>query len=103
MRRSFALAGFAAAILGCATIFAAVPNGPSVAASGSATFVVPANDGYGVAECSSSSCGQVVADQWCAAQGFSRSVSFGVVDVEVTGSIARAAADSRPISITCGE
>lgn len=102
MRRSFAIAGLLAA-LGCATTFAVIPSAPTQAASSSATFIIPANDGYGVAECSTTSCGQVVADQWCAAQGFARSVSFGAADAaDVTGSVGRSR-DSRPIAITCGE
>ena len=101
-RRSFACLGVTAAVLGSALAFAIVPMGASEAASSNATFIVPANDGYGVAECVTSSCGQVVADQWCMAQGFARSVAFGEADpAEVTGSIV-ARRDSRPISITCG-
>jgi hypothetical protein len=70
-----------------------------------ATFIVPANDGYGIGDCaiSGSSCGKVVADSWCEAQGFARSESFGIADAaDVTGSLVGSTAD-RPISITCAE
>lgn len=107
MRRRFAVLGLAGAIVGGAMSLAVLPSEESRAevADASATFVVPVNDGYGIGECvgSGSGCGQVVADQWCAAQGFARSVSYGVTDpADVTGSIEPVRAESRPISITCG-
>ncbi|MGI6247167.1 MAG: hypothetical protein ACOYJQ_15580 [Pseudochelatococcus sp.] len=39
---------------------------------GSPTFVLPANDGYGVADCLSvgGECAIQVANAWCAAQGY---------------------------------
>ncbi len=106
MRRSFAVFGAVAlGLVGAATL-AVVPSETSQAASTNATFVVPADDGYGIAECAASTCGKVVADQWCLAQGFAAAVEFGMVDpVETTGSIARpvraTTADTRPFSITC--
>ncbi|HMO28226.1 hypothetical protein [Enterovirga sp.] len=77
-----------------------MPASRSQAAEGP-TFVIPLNDGYGVGECvdgGSSTCGKVVADAWCEAQGFRRSASVGPADVETTGSISRAR--SR-IAVTC--
>ena len=70
------------------------------------TFLIPASDGYGVAECltGTATCGKVVADAWCEAQGFASSASFGpAASDEYTGAIdatpiARA---DRPIRITC--
>lgn len=105
MRRSFALLGLAAAALAGAVSLAVIPSAPSQAASPSATFVVPANDGYGVGDCvaSGAACARIVADAWCEAQGFARSATFGFTDdVEVTGSIPGAAA-SRSVSITCAQ
>lgn len=101
MRRSIAALGLVSALAGGAAILSTVPSVETLAAAGGETFVIPANDGYGIAECvtsGSSSCGQVVADAWCEAQGFARSASFGPADIEVTGSIG---ASSRPISVTC--
>ena len=108
MRRSFAVIGAVALGLVGATVFAIVPSETSQAASATATFVVPADDGYGIAECAASTCGKVVADQWCLAQGYAAAVEFGMVDpVETTGSIARpvraTASDTRPFSITCSQ
>ena len=84
---------------------AVVPTRASKAASSSGTFIVPADDSYGVAECVTSSCGKVVADQWCTAQGYARATSFGFADpAEVTGSVETRrsnSSDNRPISITC--
>lgn len=107
MRRRFAVLGFAGIVFSVAAGLAILPSETSEAASAEATFIVPADDGYGVAECASSDCGKVIADQWCLAQGFARSESFGPAEpAEVTGSIkgrlARATlTDARPFSITC--
>lgn len=98
--------GLVAAVAGGA-LFSGIPSSLSGQASSNATFVIPADDSYGVAECTTTDCGKVVADQWCMAQGFAHSVSHGEADpAEVTGSIqtrllrAREAA-GRPIAITC--
>jgi hypothetical protein len=91
------LAGLSLSLLGTESTQAASPA--------QATFIVPANDGYGIGDCATtgSSCGKVVADSWCEAQGFARSESFGIADpADVTGSIVGKAVD-RPISITCAE
>jgi hypothetical protein len=107
MRRRFAMLGIVASVLSGATLFG-MPESVSGETALNATFVIPADDSYGVAECTTAACGQVVADQWCIAQGFARSVSFGEADpAEVTGSIkarlARAPQpENRPIAITCG-
>ncbi|NNM72306.1 hypothetical protein [Enterovirga aerilata] len=107
MRRRFAMLGLVASVLGGATLLD-MPAVVSGEAPLSATFVIPADDSYGVAECTTPACGKVVADQWCAAQGYTRAITFGEADpTEVTGSIkARLARSSlpenRPISITCG-
>jgi hypothetical protein len=107
MRRRVAMLGLVASVLGGAT-FLGMPESMSGEAPLNATFVVPADDSYGVAECTTAACGKVVADQWCVAQGFTRSVSFGDADpAEVTGSIQgrmmrSSLPESRPITITCG-
>ena len=103
MRRLLAASGLALAVFAAAVPLVAMPSATTEAASaGGSTFVIPANDGYGIADCvgSKSSCGQVVADAWCEAQGFARSASFGPADVETTGSIGTA---GQPISVTCSE
>ena len=90
MRRSFALDGglphyflpFAAALIALASL-----KGP-VQAQESTTFTIAAADGYGVSECltSGQSCGQVVADAWCEAHGFSKAMASGMAD-DLTASI----------------
>jgi len=104
MRRAFALFGLAA-ITAASLSLTAVPNGETQAAGNTgSTFMIPANDGYGVGQCppGASNCGKVLADAWCEAQGFSRSLSFSMLDPEdVTGALATPASTQRPISITC--
>ena len=43
------------------------------------SFVVAANDGYGVEDClgEGGECGRVVADAWCEAHGHGGALSFG--------------------------
>lgn len=102
MRRKLAVLGLALVLTGGAVTLSALPIATTQAvASVGPTFVVPSNDGYGIAECvaSGSACGQVVADAWCEAQGFARSASFGMAEISATASFGAAAA--RPISVTC--
>ncbi|TXM69491.1 hypothetical protein FV218_17125 [Methylobacterium sp. WL69] len=72
------------------------------------TFLIPAGEGYGVGDCltnGESSCGQVVANAWCEAQGFAAAGSFGVAaQDEYTGAIPAVPVikpAERPIRITC--
>ncbi|HEV2542192.1 MAG TPA: hypothetical protein VGU70_05460 [Methylobacterium sp.] len=72
------------------------------------TFLIPAEDGYGVGECLSggpSECGQVVANAWCESQGFASAANYGVAaQDEYTGAIGDAApvkSAPRPLRITC--
>jgi len=106
MRRAYAVLGLGTAVFIAAASLTLLPNG-SQASSTEATFLVPAADGYGVAECliSNQACGQVVADTWCEAQGYARAVSFRQVQAEeMTGSIQNASLrddELRPVSISC--
>ncbi len=106
IRRALAAFGLVVTLAGAASM-TVLSSEETKAADRAATFIVPANDGYGVGDClaSGTSCGRVVADAWCEAQGFTRSVSINVAEPEdVTGAIAQpVAAASRPISITCGQ
>ncbi|MDJ1159858.1 hypothetical protein QNA08_16685 [Chelatococcus sp. SYSU_G07232] len=105
MRRSLALLGLAVPLAIAAAVFF-VPTAEPQAASGS-TFVVPAHDGYGVADClaSGGDCGKTVADAWCAANGYHHAASFGPLGRdEVTASLSTSAARMTPsYSITCAE
>ncbi|WP_445501765.1 hypothetical protein [Microvirga sp. G4-2] len=106
MRRAFAVLGLGTAMFIGAASVTLLPNGTR-ASSTEATFLVPAADGYGVAECliSNQACGQVVADTWCEAQGYTRAISFRQVEVEeMTGSVQKVSLtvpEHRPVSITC--
>ncbi len=99
---AFALASSAALALGDGETPAKAP------AQVEKTFLIPAGEGYGVGECltaGSGSCGQVVADAWCEAQGFASAGSFGVAAAdEYTGAIDPIPArkpNEAPIRITC--
>ena len=107
MRRTFAALAFSGLLAATAASLLVLPNAGEVkAAPSTATFVVPAHDGYGIAECLSSNaeCAKVVADSWCESQGFARAESFGLAaSDEVTGSVQLASASQRdrPFSVTC--
>jgi hypothetical protein len=105
MRRAYAMLGLGTVMFFAAASLALLPNGTQ-ASSTEATFLVPATDGYGVAECliANRACGQVVADTWCEAQGYAKAVSFRqTTPEEVTGSIQKTslAPKESPIAITC--
>ena len=106
MHRTIAVLGLALA-LSATGLLTLVPS-VSRAASNEATFLIPAGDGYGVAEClvNQSECGQVIAHAWCEAQGYAQARTYGLAAAEdVTGSIAVSQPtepSSRPIAITCG-
>ena len=105
MRRTIGVLALTAVLATAAASFTVLPEGQRTAVT-QATFLVPANDGYGVGDClaSGGECGQIVADAWCETQGFRRAVDFGRTAAEdMTGSIQTVSTGSRerPISITC--
>ena len=105
MRRAIALSGFLSMISLAAASFIVLPNGASQANVVNATFLIPASDGYGVADCltGTSECGRIVANAWCEAHGFSRAETFGHAVEDVTGSTTATMSNrsARPIAITC--
>ncbi len=108
MRRTVAALAFTAVLATAAVSFTGVSGDRQpVASPQEAVFVVPAGDGYGVAEClvSGSECGQVVADAWCAGQGYARAVGFArAAREDMTGSIEKVAlrgSPDQPIAVTC--
>lgn len=110
MRRAVALIGLFG-IIGAGLSLSVLPTTRTAAApSDQRTFLIPASDGYGVADClsSKSECGKIVADAWCEAQGFAKANSFGLASREdFTGSLSKAkatpaAAAEQPLVITCG-
>jgi hypothetical protein len=73
MRRAFAALGFLSVLASAALSLTVLPSAETRAAGQpSGTFVVPANDGYGVAGClmNGGDCGKIVANAWCEAHGF---------------------------------
>jgi hypothetical protein len=110
MRRAYAMLGLGTAVLLSVASLTFMPKSSKASSTASPvteeTFLVPAHDGYGVAEClvSGHTCGQAVADTWCEAQGYLRATSFRQVEAgEVTGSVQKVAlsATPQPVSITC--
>ncbi|MBQ0824280.1 hypothetical protein HPT29_016820 [Microvirga terrae] len=105
MRRAFAMLGMGTVVFFAAASLTLLPNG-SQASSTEATFMVPAADGYGVAECliTNQACGQVVANAWCEAHGYAKAVSYRqITPDEVTGNIQKASLGPKepPVSVTC--
>ena len=79
-----------------------------IAASAAETegrFLIPANDGYGLADCleAGSSCGGVVANAWCEAKGFRAASAFGRAEPsDITASVAGFSRSRGPVYIvTC--
>jgi hypothetical protein len=108
MRHTIAVVAFAAVVASGAGSLVVLPTGATRGAGKDATFLIPAADGYGVADCltaSGSECGRVVADAYCESQGFANSESFGRAAAEdVTGTLDAAVVrpeSERPIRISC--
>lgn len=110
MRRAVALVGLFG-IVGAGLSLSVLPTTKTAAApSDQRTFLIPASDGYGVADClaSKSECGKIVADAWCEAQGFAKASAYGLASREdFTGSLSKAkaaaaAVPEQPLVITCG-
>lgn len=108
MRRAVATLSFAFVAV-AAIPFVVVPTAPSKAkGEGPATFLIPAEDGYGLGDClaTGAECGRVVASAWCQAHGYKVAVSFGRSAAEdVTASVTPVAASQKPqpFSVTCAE
>ena len=105
MRRSVALLGLASSTLIAAALTLMPVDTPQAASRG--TFVIPANDGYGVADClmTGGECSASVANAWCQANGFGRAAAYGpVAREEITGSIETANVRSAAaFSVTCAD
>jgi hypothetical protein len=111
MRRAIAIVGLLGMVGGGLSLSVIPATKTVAAASAQRTFLIPAGDGYGVADCISSKaeCGTIVANAWCEAQGFAKATDFGVATREdFTGSLSKtkvveAAAVEQPLVITCGD
>lgn len=63
------------------------------AAPATKDFILPADDGYGMDDClaEAGTCGQMIADAWCKANGLVKSIAYGPIDpAEMTASISTA-------------
>jgi hypothetical protein len=109
MRRAVALVGLLGIVAAGISLSVMPTSHTAAAANEPRTFLIPASDGYGVADCISSKaeCGKNVANAWCESQGFGKAVAFGVAAREdFTGSVTKqspAPTAEQPLSITCGE
>lgn len=103
MRRVVAGLGLVLAAAAAAP-FLIAPSAPLRAQGQSASFLIPASDGYGVADCllQGRECGRVVADAWCEAHGFARAASFGRANPEdVTATVPVTRRSEPPVLVTC--
>ena len=109
MRRAVAFIGLLGIAVAGISLSIMPMSRPAAAPSEQRTFLIPASDGYGIADCIStrSECGKIVANAWCESQGFGKAVTFGIADrADFTGTVTKptpAAAAEQPLSITCGE
>ncbi len=57
-------------------------------AAESASYTIPASDGYGIVEClrAGSDCGRGLANSWCEAHGHAHAIAYGSTE-DVTGTI----------------
>ena len=108
MRRAIALLGLVG-MIGAGLGFSTLTTS-GIAANGKpeTTFLIPASEGYGVAECLSAGteCGKIVATAFCESKGFGQALAYGVAEKEMmTGSVQPAiretATQEPPLSITC--
>jgi len=63
----------------------------NVKADQSHTFVIPAQDGYGIEDCigKDRACAEVVASAWCEAHGLAAPIAYGRAE-DMTGTVAGA-------------
>jgi hypothetical protein len=71
------------------------------------TFVIPADDGYGTADClgQDKTCGQVVASAWCEAHGMAQPIAYGPASdvTSATRGMKAVKLDPNSFIITCRE
>jgi hypothetical protein len=103
MPRFFAVTGSMMALLAVSMAFLV----PQALHAGSANFLIPASEGYGVADClvKGDSCGQIVANAWCEAHGYGVATAFGEARPEDMTASTPALSPKKdpPILISCGE
>jgi hypothetical protein len=112
MRRVIAGIFATLALCGGGALFLASPGevsaAPRASGLGEGVYLVPANDGYGIADCISEkrACGKTVAETWCQTHGYRTALNFGVADrSDFTGSVSAngATGQKMPIVISCAK
>ncbi len=80
---------------------------PANATERTSRFLIPANDGYGLADCleEGSSCGPMVANAWCEAKGFRTAKQFGRAEPgDITATTVSSGRSRAPVFVvTCAE
>jgi hypothetical protein len=100
LRTGFAFAAFCALAAGLSRV--------PVKADSPTTFIIPANDGYGLGECLTGGrpCGRIVADAWCEAHGRGPARAFGRAE-DITASIANVSTTDQATPgsfvVSCGQ
>jgi hypothetical protein len=100
VRTGFAFAAFCALAAGLSRV--------PVKADSPTTFIIPANDGYGLGECLTGGrpCGRIVADAWCEAHGRGPARAFGRAE-DITASIANVSTKEQAAPgsfvVSCGQ
>jgi hypothetical protein len=88
------------------TLFAlgALTAAHPAAAQAPSVFVITASDGYGIGDClaQGGSCGQMIADAWCAAHGAARAISFGPASAAEPAEGSEDAVSPGSTIISCG-
>lgn len=115
MHRAFAAFGFVSLAGALVTSFTLVATTESRAFIGDrATFVIPASEGYGIADCltGGETCGDIVAQAWCEAHGYGAVREYGEMQRETMGGLADMGASMtdgaagtglRPLMISCAQ
>lgn len=103
------IAGLGALAMLVPQLVVAAPAAKSAGILSEGIFLIPANDGYGVADCISSThaCGKIVADAWCQNHGYKVALSYGVADrADFTGSVPKSIGNTRnemPMVVNCSK
>ncbi len=71
-----------------------------------AAFTIPAEDGYGIADCftAGNACGAAMASSWCEGHGHAKALAFGAADIVGTiPGAAEVASEPGAVMIRCGD
>ena len=89
-----------------AIALAALSRSPAQAQTDAKTYIIGANEGYGIVECLADgvACGKTVANAWCEAHGHGPAIAFGLAS-DMTASIGHAPPkiDKGAVVITCAK